>query len=112
MDGDVTAHTPGPWGQKYTEVSPEGAYHIRDAKGRRVTLAYTKADARLIAAAPEQNEALHECVTMLDSVARAMEQIATLGDAGFALEFVRNTVHLRETESKARAAIAKAEATP
>lgn len=45
--------------------SPEGVWHIRDAEGYRVALAYDEPAARLIAAAPALRGALRFCLEAL-----------------------------------------------
>jgi hypothetical protein len=59
------AHTPGPWRYWTQRREPEDTCTFRSIRGdevlRAVTVTLTEADARLIAAAPEMLEALHDC---------------------------------------------------
>lgn len=63
----MTAHTPGPW----TANPEEGDYaSITTDDGREVAGAYSWANGRLIAAAPDLLAALEELVTRRERVAR------------------------------------------
>lgn len=55
-------HTPGPWGHI---VDPEGKYGITGADHKFLAITDTKANARLIAAAPDMLDALRKAETWL-----------------------------------------------
>jgi hypothetical protein len=91
-------HTPGPWKVNATPHSSNQNFVVLDSgtngSSKRVCAVYSdndEADARLIAAAPEQNEACEALIAWIDS-----------GDKGFPDEALLN-----KAVKKARAALAK-----
>lgn len=107
-----TGHTPGPWVFSGTTVYKEKEYEycnrIAEVNHRVIydSFGYSesdpsevKANARLIAAAPEQNEALH---TISDGINTAVDNMAE-----WSKEQLRQ--HLWNLRTVAYAAIAKAE---
>lgn len=96
MKRNVARHTPGPW--RY--LAADGVIVGKDRPGLRATdeIAWSVADYRLIAAAPELLDALRDCVCALND-----EQVAAADD-----EHPTLAAH-RKTMERARKAIEKAE---
>lgn len=106
----MPAYTPGPWRVDRLKVRGNQD-HIVVANCDYDMMSYEEggANARLIAAAPELLEALRDCDRMVDRVMARLggNGTPTKPDASWAREV------LRTEQSKARAALAKAEgATP
>jgi hypothetical protein len=107
----TTHHTPGPWAHEtalnmgydtpvpYEKITcPQGGYLAKAVNNGRVSDEETKANARLIASAPELLEALEAAYEELEGYAELLQEQGHTEDAD-AVEAVWR---------KARAAIAKA----
>lgn len=108
MDSSKT-HTPGPWSVR-EETDDQGnlCASVHGPDGNAITgwgcVRQSRANARLIAAAPDFLEALKECRELLDGLTRCKP-----GEPPSGLTIITFYARCVEAETKARAAIAKAE---